>query len=127
MSQLVKMDGERYRHFFAISPSSRSSRWFDRLIKVERRTGLVVSTFSAPSLFLTEADFIPRRPSLAPQQGDDEGWLITVGYNASADQSSVWLLDARSLEVVDRYDLGYVVPFHAHGVSCLFGDCFTNP
>eukprot|EP01047_Picozoa_sp_COSAG01_P052049 COSAG01_NODE_5435_length_4274_cov_79.781032_2_plen_508_part_00 len=100
---LVKMDGPRYRHFYAISPRSRGSRWFDQLIKVEHRSGRVVATFSEPHLFLTEADFVPRKLALEPGQGDDDGWLITVGYNASSDQSSVWLLDARTLGVVDRY------------------------
>ena len=125
--QLVKMDSKRYRHFFAISPNDRSSRWFDRLIKVDRTEGSVVATFSAPDIFLTEADFIPRKPVLTQGQGDDDGWLITVGFNASSDESSVWMLDAKTLGVVDKYDLGCVVPFHAHGVSCLFGECFTNP
>jgi hypothetical protein len=124
---LVKMDGKRYRHFFAISPQSRSSRWFDRLIKVERASGSVVAAFSRENLYLTEADFVPRTLTLAPEQGDDDGWLITVAYNASSDDSSVWLLDAQTLAVVDKYDLGFVVPFHAHGVSCLDGQCFTNP
>lgn len=121
------MDGKRYQHFFAISPSSRSSRWFDRLIKVDRTKARVVATFSAPGIFLTEADFVPRKPVLTQGQGDDDGWLITVGFNATANASSVWMLDAKSFDVVDKYDLGFVVPFHAHGVSCLFGECFTNP
>ena len=86
-----------------------------------------MATFSAPGIFLTEADFVPRKPVLTQGQGDDDGWLITVGFNATANASSVWMLDAKSFDVVDKYDLGFVVPFHAHGVSCLFGECFTNP
>ena len=72
-------------------------------------------------MYLTEADFIPRQTG-RPLAGhrDDDGWLLTVGYNATSDQSSMLLFDARTLSMVDSYSLGFVVPFHAHGISCSY-------
>ena len=47
--------------FYAISPSdTNTSRWFDRLLKVDSARGVVVAQWAEPGIFLTEADFIPR-------------------------------------------------------------------
>ena len=114
-------------------PTCAGSRWFDRIIKVQRShplhgRGHIVAEWGAPHLYLTEADFIPAKPELGSER-DDDGWLLTIAWNASSDTSSVLLLDAATLSLRDAYPLpaGVVVPFHAHGVSCIHGRCFTNP
>ena len=37
------------------------------------------------------------------------------------------IFDARTLELTARFPLHAPVPFHAHGIVCPSGKCFTNP
>jgi len=118
-----------YRFFYAIAAASPTSRWFDQLIKVDVESRAVIQRWSAPGVFLTEADFIP---SLERQGSgsapEDEGKLVSVLYNATNDASSLAVFDARTLRLVDQYALDFVVPFHAHGIVCMPGQaCYTNP
>eukprot|EP00439_Symbiodinium_sp_Y106_P060853 s1666_g9.t1 len=46
-------------YFYAIAAKAPTSRWFDELIKVNAQTRSVEHAWSAPSIYLTEADFIP--------------------------------------------------------------------
>ena len=122
-----------YRFFYAIAPSSAASRWFDTLVKVDRANatgGVVAASWSSPGVYLTEADFVPRpRSSDGTANAEDDGLLLTVLYNATADNSFFGVFDARTVAPLGLYPLGQlVVPFHAHGIVCLPGEaCFTNP
>ena len=120
-SPLVKM--QQYEFFFAIAASSPSARWFDRLIKVSAQNRSIVADWASPGVFLTEASFIPH----ADAQAEDDGSLVSVVYNATADASALAVFSARSLLLVSWYPLDQVVPFHAHGVTCRSETCYTNP
>jgi carotenoid cleavage dioxygenase-like enzyme len=119
-----------YRFFYAIGPSSAHADWFDRLIKVDvsdASGGRVAASWSAPGVFLTEADFVPRANSTA-QADEDDGVLVSVLYNASTDRSSLAVFDATDLSLIGLAPLGGRVPFHAHGIVCRPGEqCFSNP
>jgi all-trans-8'-apo-beta-carotenal 15,15'-oxygenase len=121
-SPLVKMS-PHYEHFFAIAASSPSARWFDRLIKVSAQNRTIVADWAAPGIFLTEASFIPH----ADAQAEDDGSLVSVVYNATADASALAVFSARTLRLVSWYPLDQVIPFHAHGVTCRAATCYTNP
>ena len=125
-----------YRFFYAIAPSrttATSDRWFTRIIKMSSRTGALVTEWQSPGCFVSEADFVPR--SLEPGAAEDDGVLLSVLYNATADTSSLLVLDAATLAFVDSYPLPYVFPFHAHGIHCQpdgsqsdsGNRCFPNP
>ena len=122
-----------YRFFYAIAPSGAAARWFDTLVKVDRSNatgGVVAASWSSPGVYLTEADFVPRpRSSDDAADAEDDGLLLTVLYNATADNSLFGVFDARTMAPLGLYPLGQlVVPFHAHGIVCLPGEaCFTNP
>lgn len=114
-----------YRWFYAIAPLSSASRWFDSIVKVDHRSGTVVARFAETDMYYTEADFVPG-PNAAADE--DAGQLVSVAYNATADRSYVLRLDAKTMQVLDRQQLPYVVPFHAHGIVCMLtGKCFSNP
>ena len=53
-------------------------------------------------------------------------------YNATADESSFGVFDAKTLTPLSMWPLGAAVPFHAHGIVCNRGAeggqrCFSNP
>eukprot|EP00440_Ansanella_granifera_P012682 gb/GFBE01013779.1/.p1 GENE.gb/GFBE01013779.1/~~gb/GFBE01013779.1/.p1 ORF type:complete len:537 (+),score=124.85 gb/GFBE01013779.1/:1-1611(+) len=115
----------KYQFFYGIAPKSPSSRWFDQLIKVDAQKRAVVNTWSSDGIYLTEADFIPRRNS---EGQEDSGILISVLYNSTSDSSSLGLFDASSLAMINQYQLNSVIPFHAHGIVCESGKpCYPNP
>eukprot|EP00455_Lapot_gusevi_P003498 TRINITY_DN11429_c0_g1_i11.p1 TRINITY_DN11429_c0_g1~~TRINITY_DN11429_c0_g1_i11.p1 ORF type:complete len:328 (+),score=129.06 TRINITY_DN11429_c0_g1_i11:27-986(+) len=111
------------RFFYATAAQSASSQWFDRLIKVDSKERAVVADWKSPGIFFTEASYVPR----AFPKAEDDGYLLSVIYNSTADTSSLAVFDAALFELVDLYQLDQVIPFHAHGVSCLNGHCFSNP
>jgi beta,beta-carotene 9',10'-dioxygenase len=120
---LYKMN-KNYQWFYAIAPQSRNSKFFDRVIKVNAQTGKIVSEYSAPNTFFTEADFVPRPGATA----EDDGVLLSVTYDAAHDSSSLAIFDAQTLKLVDSYKLNQVIPFHAHGIVCTDKKtCYTNP
>mmetsp|Transcript_160474 Transcript_160474/g.389749 ORF Transcript_160474/g.389749 Transcript_160474/m.389749 type:complete len:548 (+) Transcript_160474:239-1882(+) len=113
-----------YSYVYGISPVSDDSRWFDRIVKLNAQTRTVEKSWAAPGLFFTEADFIPRPGATQ----EDDGVLLSVVYNETADTSSVVVLDAANVTPIEVYKLPQVVPFHAHGISCPPGQrCWTNP
>lgn len=118
---LFKMNPE-YQWFYAISPQSEESRWFDSLLKISTKDGVVVSQWSAPGIYLSEADFIPRN-----SDEEDNGVLVSILFNSTSDESLLALFEAKNLDLLDIYPLRQVVPFHAHGISCISGECFPNP
>ena len=84
-----------------------------------------MARWSAPNVYLTEADFVPG-PGAAQQE--DDGVLMTILYNATADQSSFATFNATDLSLLSNSPLRRVVPFHAHGIVCPKGEeCFSNP
>ena len=122
-----------YRWMYAIAAKdAASSRWFDEAVKVDMHSGAVAARWSAPSVYLTEFDFAPTSASVASADEDD-GLLLTVLYNASADESSFGVFDAKTLTPLSMWPLGAAVPFHAHGIVCSRGAegggqrCFSNP
>ena len=114
-----------YEYFYAIAPADDSSQWFDTLVKVRvapTTKAEVVSQWSAPGVYLTEADFAPTGGS------EDDGVLIAVLYNSTSDVSSLAIFDAKDLSLLSASPLDYVVPFHAHGIVCPKGEaCYSNP
>jgi len=112
-----------YQYMYGIGPSTESSRWFDRVLKVHSPTGKILKTWSAPNVFVSEADYVPH----ADAAHEDDGLLLSVLYNQTSDSSSLMVFDAATLEPVSEYPLPGVVPFHAHGIVCTNGHCAANP
>lgn len=121
-----------YRYFYAIAPATASSRWFDSLIKVDVSGGAdsIAAEWAEPGVFLTEASFLPLgEDDDEEEQEEDRGALLSVLYNATADESFLGIFNASNLELMDSVPLGGVLPFHAHGIVCPGGGtrCFSNP
>ena len=120
-SPLVKM--QPYSYFYAVAAQSQASKMFDRIIKVSALKRAIVADYTAPNTYFTEPSYVA---AAAPTQEDD-GYLLSVMYDAGADASALGVFSAATLELLAKYDLQQVIPFHAHGVSCRGTRCFTNP
>lgn len=113
------------RFLYGISQLSlSSSKWFDRVIKMDTQARKVAASWSQPGIYVTEADFIGRPGATA----EDDGVLLSLAYNQTSHRSHFLLLDARNLREIATYQLDASYPFHAHGIVCPpKGPCFTNP
>lgn len=114
-----------YKYFYAVGPRDvKTSTFFDRLIKFDGKTGQIMAEWYQEGIYLTEANFVPRGNE---QSAEDDGVLFTIAYNSAENMSYAYIFEASSLELVDSYSLGTMVPFHAHGVTCMGETCFSNP
>jgi carotenoid cleavage dioxygenase-like enzyme len=113
-----------YQFFYAISPVTYNSRWFDSIIKIEHLSGSIVASYKCDGCYFTEADFIP---GLNGATDEDDGLLSSIVYNATSDKSFALLLDAKTLLVKDSTPLPFVVPFHAHGIVKTQNRIYSNP
>jgi len=115
-----------YKYFYGIAISDpNSTKWFDRAVKVDVKQGKVVAEWSAPDVYLSELNFIPR----SENANEDDGTLVTLLYNNKEDASYIAFFSAKTMQpfLIEKLEAG-VVPFHAHGIVCKSGiPCFTNP
>jgi all-trans-8'-apo-beta-carotenal 15,15'-oxygenase len=59
----------------------------------------------------------PGEPTFVPRPGGDEddGWILTLVYDAVADDSYLAVLDARTLALVGKARFDHPIPFPLHG------------
>jgi len=124
------------RYFYAAG-ANRSSRWFDRIIKVDSKARKVTNVWIKDDTYVTEPSFIPDVRNAI--ESEEAGWLLSIVHTQGSKSSQLLILDASDFAIVGLYDLGEVIPFHAHGVSCLpekdlqigvsvaSRRCFANP
>ena len=104
------------------------------ILKVDVESGERQLWSAAPQGYVSEPIFVPRS-SAAFKDGlptdtlvgaEDDGWLLTLVYNAAHERSEVVILDARNLhqEPVARLRLKHHVPYGLHG--SFTPHCFTN-
>lgn len=104
------------------------------ILKVDVESGERQLWSAAPQGYVSEPIFVPRSPS-AFKDGlptdtlvgaEDDGWLLTLVYNAAHERSEVVILDARNLhqEPVARLRLKHHVPYGLHG--SFTPHCFIN-
>lgn len=110
---------------YGIAPNvTKADPWFTSVVKMDLEEQKIVARWNGEGDFVSEAGFIPRPGSSA----EDDGVLLTITYRQGAAGSAIKILDAQTLQVIDSYQLPTVVPFHAHGISCMPGKpCYTNP
>merc|ERR1711871_1175119 len=116
-----------YSFFYATAASSQQSRWLDSIVKVDVGGGrdTIAASWSAPGIYVSEADFVPFATA---DTTEDDGLLLTILYNVTDETSSLGVLSAKDLELLETLPLGGIMPFQAHGVTCMPGQaCFSNP
>jgi all-trans-8'-apo-beta-carotenal 15,15'-oxygenase len=81
------------------------------IIKIDLHTKETISWSAAPYGFMSEPQFIPK-PQAATE---DDGWIVTLVYQADRDATDVVILEARDLTVIAKLHLPHHLPFGLHG------------
>jgi all-trans-8'-apo-beta-carotenal 15,15'-oxygenase len=108
-----RVEGRRHRVCWVNahrSAEAARSNPLDRIARVEVDTGVVTETDLGPNTYPSEPIFVPR-----PGGDEGEGVLLSLTYDANAEQSFVGVLDATSLDVHARCILPQSVPQTFHG------------
>jgi carotenoid cleavage dioxygenase-like enzyme len=103
----------RYVYVAAHSDAEAAHGMFDRVARLDVERGTVDAVSLGAGQYPSEPVFV-RRPG---GRDDDDGWLLTLVYDAAGDRSGVAVLDARELS---RGAIAYAwfdhhVPFTFHG------------
>jgi len=112
------------RWWYGTAPIDNTALWMNSVIKGDNVERKVVATWSEPGVYTTEANFIPRPGATE----EDDGVLFSMMYDSNIDQSLVVLLEPKTLKLISKTPIGFVIPYHSHGVLCnAAGKCFPNP
>ncbi|MGB5975706.1 MAG: carotenoid oxygenase family protein, partial [Nodosilinea sp.] len=106
--------GQPYRHLFiGAAHGSDGNAPLQSLLKLDTQTGETQTWSAAPRGFTGEPLFVPR-----PQgQGDDDGWVLLLMYNAERRCSDLVILDGKDIAAgpIARLKLPHHVPYGLHG------------
>jgi carotenoid cleavage dioxygenase len=109
----------RWSYHIVFPPGGREEPRFPGLAKYDLRTGGYVAFSEGPEWFYNEPGFAPRDGATA----EDDGWLVTIAWNAPQSRSEIQVFDARGPMLahgpIVRVPLPCRVPhgFHATWVS----------
>jgi all-trans-8'-apo-beta-carotenal 15,15'-oxygenase len=106
--------GHPYRYLFmgaAHNPTGNAP--LQALLKLDATTGEQQLWSAAPQGYVSEPIFVPRPDGTE----EDDGWLLSLVYDASKHRSDVVILDGRDLNrgPVARLHLKHHVPYGLHG------------
>lgn len=106
--------GRPYRYLYsAAAHNSQGNAPLQAIIKFDLETGLRQLWTAAPHGFTGEPVFVPRPHATS----EDDGWLLTLVYNAQHHRSDVVILDAKNLEknAIATLHLQHHIPYGLHG------------
>src|SRR5579883_100052 len=125
--------GRPYRYvFMGAAHAADGNAPLQAITKVDLKTGQRELWSAAPSGYVSEPIFVPRfaggaastrdasdhsLSSTAVEGAEDDGWLLTLVYDATHQRSDVVILDARDLTQgpIARLHLKHHVPYGLHG------------
>ena len=83
------------------------------ILKIDPESGEQQIWSAAPKGFVGEPVFVPR-PNASQE---DDGWVLTIVYDAESDRSDVVILDAKNLDSgpLARLHLKHHLPYGLHG------------
>jgi len=112
--------GQDYRYLWtAIADQPEGNAPLQGLMKYDWHTGETTLWSNAPHGYAGEPVFVP---SPEADAAEDEGWLLTLCYDAAAHRSDLVIHDARDLTVLATLHLKYHIPYGLHGSWT--DDCF---
>lgn len=83
----------------------------DAILRVDAASGAVSQTTVGDGRYVSEPVFVPRPGG----RDEDDGWALTLVYDAAEDRSHVAVLDGRDLSVVARAWFDHHLPATFHG------------
>ncbi len=110
-------ESRRYRFAYMASHSGEGAAYdgiWDQLVKFDVNSGGTEVLRLGNGLYPSEPVFVPRKQGA----GEDDGWLLSMVYDANRHSSSVVVVEARDLEAgpVCEARFGHHVPFTFHGL-----------
>ncbi len=106
--------GRPYRYLFmGAAHRERGNAPLQAILKLDVTTGEEQVWSAAPKGYVSEPIFVPRPDG----SGEDDGWVMTLVYDASKHRSDVVILDGRDLNrgPVARLHLKHHIPYGLHG------------
>jgi all-trans-8'-apo-beta-carotenal 15,15'-oxygenase len=118
--------GRPYRYLYlGAAHAPQGNAPLQAILKADLVTGERQLWSAAPRGFVSEPVFVPRdrtayrqgMPSETYEREEDDGWLITVVYNAAREQSDIVILDAQDLGkgAIATLHLKHHIPYGLHG------------
>jgi len=103
----------RYGYTLGMVPASGSPQYDRWVHKHDLDRGTRKTHDLGENLHGGEPQFVPR----TPDSGEDDGFVVTIAHDESADQSSFFILDAQNIEAAPlaKVKLPRRVPYGAHG------------
>lgn len=114
--------GQPYRYGYGLDFSERAGPMglptARAIIRHDHQTDRFERHVPGADLQLGEALFVPEPGVEAAPDTEQEGWLLSLAFNESRNQSDLLVIDARDFtaDPVARVELPYRVPFGFHGV-----------
>jgi all-trans-8'-apo-beta-carotenal 15,15'-oxygenase len=106
--------GRPYRYLFmGAAHNAKGNAPLQAILKLDVTTGKEQLWSAAPQGYISEPIFVPRPNSIQ----EDDGWVLTLVYDASKHRSDVVILDGRDLNQgpVARLHLKHHIPYGLHG------------
>ena len=106
--------GHPYRYLFmGAAHNAKGNAPLQAILKLDVTTGTQQLWSAAPQGYVSEPIFVPRPDSIQ----EDDGWVLTLVYDASKHRSDVVILDGRDLNqgTVARLHLKHHIPYGLHG------------
>ncbi|KGF72694.1 Apocarotenoid-15,15'-oxygenase [Neosynechococcus sphagnicola sy1] len=109
--------GQPYRYLYiAAAHDPQGNAPLQAILKLDLASGDRQIWSAAPRGFVGEPVFVPRPPGISNGKEDD-GWLLTLIYDAAHHRSDLVILDAQDLTqgAIARLHLKHHVPYGLHG------------
>ncbi|EKQ68099.1 lignostilbene-alpha,beta-dioxygenase-like enzyme [Leptolyngbyaceae cyanobacterium JSC-12] len=109
--------GRSHRYlYFAAAHAPTGNAPNQAILKMDVETGDRILWSAAPWGYVGEPVFVPRHPNPYQLAGaEDDGWILTLVFDARSDRSAIVILDARDLRQIARLNLTHHVPYGLHG------------
>jgi all-trans-8'-apo-beta-carotenal 15,15'-oxygenase len=105
----VGQDGRYY--YLGAAAAETGNAPLQAITKIDLQTKETITWSAAPHGFVSEPQFIAK-PQAATE---DDGWVVTLVYQADRDATDIVILDAKDLTVIAKLHLPHHLPFGLHG------------
>ncbi|MBF2029244.1 MAG: carotenoid oxygenase family protein [Oscillatoriales cyanobacterium C42_A2020_001] len=109
--------GRSHRYlYFAAAHAPTGNAPNQAILKMDLESGGRQLWSAAPWGYVSEPVFVPGHPNHSQVVGaEDDGWLLTLVFDARSDRSALVILDARDMRQLARLNLRHHVPYGLHG------------
>jgi len=104
--------GRPYRYvYMGVADQPEGNAPLQGILKLDLETGEKADWSAAPRGFVGEPVFVPRPGSTI----EDDGWVLSLVYDASRHRSYLAILAANSCQLIAKLNLQHHIPYGLHG------------